>query len=205
MSNEFVSKEELEKERTPSELWDWYIEKVNQICASEEGRRAFRLQNDKEKHIKKLVEEVGPLAIFGKHKFGDTEQILLLPVIGSQNYDAKVIDKRTEPATETYVEITQAHEGEDNYWRRCELLKECYVFLKAPVIKKGKGKSLTVSIPPAATSVEERVQSEMNRIRDAAERKVGKGYPANTALIISFDDMPPFEKALEIMGDTYGR
>lgn len=137
MPNKHVSKEELEKEKTPSELWDWLIKKVNQVCSTSEGRRAFRLQ---EGNIKQLVEEVTPLAIFGKQKFGDTPQVLLQPVIGNQNYDAKIIDKRTEPASVTYVEITQAHEGEDNYWRRCELLKKGIVFLKASVIKTGKGR-----------------------------------------------------------------
>ena len=199
MPNEHVSKKELEKERTPSELWDWLIQKVNQICSTEEGRRTFRLQNDKEKHIKKLVEEIAPLAIFGKLKFGDTDQVFLQPVIGSQNYDAKVIDKRTEPASETYIEITQAHEGEDNYWRRCELLEKGMVFSKASVIKTGKGKNRHVSIPPEATSVEAGVTNELSRIIDAAKRKAGKDYPANTSLIISFDDMTLSEERLNMI------
>ena len=202
MPNEHVSKKELEKERTPSELWDWLIQKVNQICSTEEGRRTFRLQNDKEKHVKKLVEEVTPLAIYGKQKYGDTDQVFLQPVIGPQNYDAKVIDKRTEPASVTYIEITQAHEGEDNYWRRCELLEKGIVFSNAPVIKTGKGKNRSVSIPPEATSVEERVKNELNRILDAAKRKAGKDYPPNTSLIIFFDDTPPFEEALKVINHT---
>ncbi len=112
MTIELCNEEEIEKERTPSKLENWLIQKVNQICSTEEGKRTFRLQNDKEKLIKKLVEEVAPLAIFGKQKFGDTDRVLLQPVIGNQNYDAKVIDKRTQPASETYMEITQAHERE---------------------------------------------------------------------------------------------
>ena len=202
MAIEYCSQEEIEKQRTPSELWDWLIQKVNQICSTDEGRRAFRLQNDKEKLIKKLVEEVAPLAIFGNRKFGDTDQVLLQPVIGNQNYDAKVIDKRTEPASETYIEITQAHEGQDDYWRRCELLQKGIVFSNAPVIKTGKGKNRLVSIPPEATSVEERVKNELDRILDAANRKAGKDYPANTSLIIFFDDTPPFEKALKLINNT---
>jgi hypothetical protein len=199
MIEERCSKAEIEKERNPSELYDWLNQKVKQICSTKEGLKDFRLQKGL---LKQLVEEVAPLAIFGKQKFDDTDQVLLQPVIGNQNYDAVVTDLRTVPASKGYIEITQSHEGEDDYLRRCELLKEGYVFSKAPVIKTGKGKSRTVSIPPAATSVEERVKSEMNRILDAAKRKAGKDYPVNTALIISFDDMPPFEKALEVMGTT---
>ena len=197
MPNEYVSKEELEKERIPSELWDWLIQKVNQICSTEEGRRAFRLQNDKEKLIKKLVEEIAPLAIFSKHKFGDTDKVFLQPVIGKQNYDAIVTYFRNEPASVTYIEITQAHEGEDDYWRRCELLKNGCVFSYTPVIKDGTKKNRTVSIPPEATPVEERVKTELGRILDAAKKKESKDYPTNSSLLIFFDDTPPFQEVID--------
>ncbi|MDP2920290.1 MAG: hypothetical protein Q8O43_08750 [Dehalococcoidia bacterium] len=202
MPNEYVSKEELEKERIPSELWDWLIQKVNQICSTEEGRRAFRLQNDKEKLIKKLVEEIAPLAIFSKHKFGDTDQVLLKPVIGNQNYDAIVNDLRTKPASQSYLEITQAHEGANDYWRRCELLQKGIVFSNAPVIKIGKGKNRQVSIPPEATSVEEGVKTVLKRIIEAAKGKAGKNYPANTSLIIFFDDTTLSEERLKVINHT---
>jgi hypothetical protein len=196
---ERCSQEEIEKERTPSELWDWLNQKVKRICSTEEGLKDLRLQKF---HLKQLVEEVAPLAIFSKHKFGDTDQVLLQPVISNTNYDAKVIDKRTEPASETYIEITQAHEGENDYWRRRELLVKGNVPSYAPVIKKGKGKNRTVSIPNEATSVAERVKNELDRILDAAKGKAGKDYPANTSLIIFFDDTPPFEKALKVINHT---
>lgn len=194
MANKHVSQEEITTKRLPSELWDWLIQKVRQICSTKEGLRDFRLQKG---YIKQLVEEVAPLAVFGKHKFGDTDQVFLQPVIGNQGYDAKVIDKRTEPVSETYVEITQAHEDEDNYWRRCQLLEKGKVFSYAPVIKTGKGKSRKVSIPPEATPVEERVENELDRILVAATKKASIDYPASTSLIIFFDDTPPFLKVID--------
>ncbi|AII61550.1 hypothetical protein [Dehalococcoides mccartyi] len=193
---EYVSKAELEKERTPSELWNWLIQKVGHICSTKEGLTAFRLQYGL---LKKLPEEIAPVAIFGEHKFGSTDQILLKPVIGSQNYDAIVIDKRTEPSTETYIEITQAHEGENDYWRRCQLLNKGYVFSNAPVIKSGKGKNLQVSIPETATPVEAGVKNELDRIVDAANRKANKNYPDNTSLIIFFDDTKLSEERLQAL------
>lgn len=195
MSNERVSPEEITKQRTPSELWNWLIKKVKQICSTQEGIQDFRLQKGL---IKQLVEEIGPLAIFGMHKYADNDQILLQPVIGNQPYDAVVTDLRTKPASQTYIEITQSHEGENDYWRRCELLKKGYVFSYAPVIKTGAKKTkMQVSIPPKATSVEERVRNELERIRDAAKRKEGKDYPTNTSLIIFFDDTPPFQEVID--------
>lgn len=202
MTNKYISKEELEKVRTPYDMWDWLIQKVNYICSTEDGRRAFRLQNDKEKFIKKLNEEIAPLAIFGKLKFGSTDKVLLQPVIGNQNYDAKVIDKRTERFSLTYVEITQSHEGEDDYWRRLELYKKGVVFTRASVIKTGKGKNRLVSIPAEATDVEKDLENELNRILEALRRKAGRDYPPNTSLIVFFDDTGNFEEALKLTSKT---
>jgi hypothetical protein len=199
MVKERCSKEEIEKERNPFELYDWLNQKVAQICSTEEGLKDFRLQKG---FLKQLIEEVGPLAIFGKRKFSNTDQVLLQPVIGNQNYDAIVTDLRTKPAFKRFLEITQSHEGENDYWRRFELLKKGIVFSHAPIIKVGKGKNCTVSIPPEATSVEGRVKNELNMILDAAKRKAGKEYPANTSLIIFFNDMPPFEEALKVINNT---
>lgn len=194
MVKERCSKEEIEKERTPSELWNWLIQKVEQICSTKEGLKEFRLQKGL---LKQLVEEIGPLAIFAKHKFGDADQVYLQPAIGNQNYDAIVTDLRTNPASKNYLEITHAHEGGNDYWRRRELSEKGIVFSHAPVIKTGKGKNRTVSIPPEATPVEERVKNELDRILDAAKGKEHIDYPANTSLIIFFDDTPPFKEVID--------
>jgi len=100
---EYCSQLEIEKKRTPSELWDWLIQKVDQICSTDEGLEAFRLQKGL---LKKIPEEIAPLAIWGEYKFGNTDSVFLQPVIGNQNYDAKVIDNRIVPVSETYIEIT---------------------------------------------------------------------------------------------------
>lgn len=197
MSKDYINRKDLEKERTASELLDWLIQKVNQTCSTKEGLKDFRLQKGL---FKQLVEEIRPLAVFGNHRFGDTDQVFLQPVIGNQNYDARVIDKRTQPVSESYIEITQAHEGDDDYSRRVELLNKGFVPSKAPVIKEGKGKSRTVSIPLEATSVEEGVKSELNRIINAAKRKASNDhYPPNTSLIIFFDDTALSEERLRIL------
>ncbi|UCD08247.1 MAG: hypothetical protein JSU79_07775, partial [Dehalococcoidales bacterium] len=179
-----------------SELQDWLMQKVKQICSTKEGLEAFRLQKG---ILKKLPEEIVLLAIFGIQKFVDTDQVLLKPVIGSQNHDAIVTDFRTKPASKGYIEITQAHEGENDYFRRCELLKTGFVFSNAPVIKTGKGKNRKVSILPEATSVEEGVKNELNRIVEAAKKKACKEYPVNTSLIIFFDDMTLSNEKLDVL------
>jgi hypothetical protein len=191
MSNEFISKNELTEERTPSELRSWVIEKTGEMGSTQQGRRVLRLQKG---FAKQLMEEVLPLSIFGKQKYGDTDQVLLQPVIGNQHYDAVVTDRRTKPPTRSFIEITQSHEGRDNYLRRCQLLEKGYVSPYAPVIKTRTRKGWAFSIPSEADEVAVRVQNERQRILAAAKRKEGKHYSPNTSLVIFFDDAPSFQE-----------
>lgn len=181
------------RERTPLELLNWCRQKMDQICSTDEGRRILRLQKG---FAKQFIEEVYPLALFGHRKFGNANGVILQPVIGNQHYDAVVTDLRTNPASQSFLEITQSHEGQDNYWRRHELYKEGRVFPYAPIVKTGTRKSKVVSIPPEATSVERRVEGELAMIVAAAKRKEGGDYPLNTSLVLVFDDAPPFQKVM---------
>jgi len=118
MLHKRIGLEELTKKRTPSELLSWAKWKMEQIGSTDEGEKALRLR---EGLAKPLMEEVYPLAIFGWRKFGNTDQILMQPIIGNQSYDAIVTDLRSKPASESYIEITQSHEGENDYLRRLVL------------------------------------------------------------------------------------
>jgi len=195
MSNQGISVEELTKERTPSELLSWVKWKMDQIASTDEGERAVRLR---EGLAKQLMEEVYPLAIFGWRKFGNTDQILMQPIIGNQSYDAVVTNLRSEPASQSYVEVTQSHEGENDYLRRLVLQQQGFTFGHSPVIKKGTKKTgLQVSIPPKVVSPHEVADDELRRILDAAERKAAKDYPMNTSLIIVFHDDWFFRRAVD--------
>jgi hypothetical protein len=194
MSDESISIEELTKKRTPSELMCWVKQKMEQIGATDEEEKALRLH---EGLAKQLMEEVYPLAIFGWHKFGDTDRILLQPVIGSQNFDAIVTDLRTKPASQSYVEITQSHEGENDYLRRLVRQEQGFIFMPSDVTKTGTKKTgLKVSVKPNVNSGEI-AENELNRIVDAAKRKAGKDYPTNTSLIIVFDDDRFFQRRID--------
>ena len=76
------------------------------------------------------MEEVYPLAIFGWRKVDNTDQILLQSVIGNQNYDAVVTDLRSEPASQSYVEITQSHEGGSDYLGQTTIVMRQFGILK---------------------------------------------------------------------------
>ena len=76
------------------------------------------------------MEEVYPLAIFGWCKFDNTDQILIQSVIVNQNYEAVVSDLKSEPASQSYVEITQSHEGESDYLRQTTIIMRQSAVLK---------------------------------------------------------------------------
>jgi len=166
MLHKRIGLEELTKKRTPSELLSWAKWKMEQIGSTDEGEKALRLR---EGLAKPLMEEVYPLAIFGWRKFGNTDQILMQPIIGNQSYDAIVTDLRSKPASESYIEITQSHEGENDYLRRLVLQWQGFTFGYSPVIKKGTRKTrLQVSIRPKAVRLDEVARDELKRIFDAA-------------------------------------
>ncbi|MFC1905032.1 hypothetical protein ACFLXT_04670 [Chloroflexota bacterium] len=153
--------------------------------STNEGRKALTLH---EGHAKKFVEEVLPLAKFGERKFGSTDQVLLQPVIG-QNYDAVVTDLRTQPASQFYVEITQSHEGENQYLRSLVLYNRGLVSPYGKVSKKGtKRTGMQVSVEPGGAYIDEAARDELGRILAAAKNKASHDYPANCSLIIFFDD-----------------
>jgi hypothetical protein len=185
MSNEGISVEELTKKRTPSELLNWVNWKREQIASTEERERALILHKGL---AKQFEEEVYPLALFGQRKYGDTDQILMQPIIGNQSYDAIVTDLRSKPASESYIEITQSHEGENDYFRRLVLGHKGFVFGHSRAIKKGTRQNRQVSIPPQVVTPSDVARDELGRIVDAARRKEAKDYPANTSLIIVFND-----------------
>jgi len=195
MSNELINIQELTKKRTPSELLSWVEWKMEQIGSTNEGARALTLHEGLAKY---LTEEVYPLAIFGWRKFGNTDQILMQPIIGNQGYDAIVTDLRSEPASESYIEITQSHEGENDYLRRLVLQLQGITFGHSPVIKRGTKKTgLQVSMAPKATTPGEVAEGELKRIFNAARRKEAKDYPINTSLIIVFNDDWFFQRAVD--------
>lgn len=195
ISNESVSIEELAKARTPLELLYWVELKMDQIGSTDDGERALRLR---EGLAKQLIEEVYPLAIFGWHKFGNTDRILLQPVIGNQSYDAVVTDLTCEPSSLSYVEITQSHEGETEYLRRLDLQQRGFTFGHSPITKKGTKKTgLQVSVEPQVVHPSDVAKDELERIVDAAKRKAAKDYPTNTSLIIVFDDDGFFQRATD--------
>ena len=195
MLGEGISKEELTRRRTPSGLLSWASAKRKKIASTERGEKALIRH---EGLAKQFEEEVYPLALFGQRRFGNTDQILMQPVIGNQGYDAVITDLSSNPPADSYIEITQAHEGEDDYLRRCVLAERGIVTKHSPVTKTGTRKTgIELSTPFTALGAAVIARKELKKILDAAKRKTGTDYPINTSLLIVFDDGVYFGVAVD--------
>jgi hypothetical protein len=189
------SEAEIAKERTPRALLRWVEETFDRDNVTEAFVRAIRLRRGR---AKQLVEEIYPLATYAARKYGDSESVWVKPVLGNQNYDAVLTDRSHCPALVSYVEVTQAHEGETEHLRAVYLDEHGYVPGTGPVHKTGTKKTgLHVSPELEAVPVVETAHSELRRIAEAVKRKESKAYPDSTCLVVTFDDGPMFREVID--------
>jgi len=178
-----LTEENLQQVRSVAELLPWVESCIAQIGSTNEGRRSVRLRQGL---AKPLVEEALPIGIFGMHHFGATNDVSIRLVLGNQNYDAEVQGCESQFS---FIEVTQAHEGEDEHLRMLVLEEKGHVSTVGEVQKSGtKATGITVDVETIAVSHEAQRDKEIGRIGDAIERKIGKDYPARTALVVVFDD-----------------
>jgi hypothetical protein len=195
MAEAFVTAEEIEKERTAEELAAWIECKIGAIAALEGGKEAIRLRRGL---CKKLVEEVYAISIFATFKYSSEPLVKLLPVLGNQQYDVRVTDMRETPSRIHYLEITQAHEGEQDYLRMLELTRKGNVWASGAVVKKGtKHTGIEVTVDGSAKSMSEHMDRGTKLIKEAIERKSGGRYNSNTSLVVMFEDTIAFRDEQE--------
>ena len=193
----YITKEELEIPRSAAEVRPWVDAILEEISKTEEGRQAVRFR---EGYLKELTEEALPLGIFCEHYFNSSHCVTLNHLTGNQNYDVKITDKRLKQSPLKYLEITQAHEGEDAHLRMIKLKEEGHANAFGKVKKIGtKHTGLSIEIENEAIEHGELVRKELKRIHEAANRKKGKVYPEGTGLIIICDDYVAFRKPEDIV------
>ena len=186
--SELGTKEELETPRSAASLLPWVLMRINEISMTSDGKRAIRLH---EGHAKELVEEILSIAWFAHHHFGASEEVLICPQIGSQNFDASVDDSRECPSPVRFIEATQARDGELDYLRMLHLERHGRVPGAGPIKKEGSKRDGIVTVPEGrAFRINELVANQIRLIRAAIERKRRKKgqYPPRTALVIVLDD-----------------
>jgi len=187
VSMKFITEGDLIIERTPQELINWFDYKLNEIQQQEGGKKALRMR---EGLCKKMLEELYPLRILAEFQFANRNDIRLQLVIGNQNYDALIIDRSFSPECRNKLEITQAHEGENHFFKRLMIQEKGWAPLSGQVIKRGtKNTGISLDAHLIMRDVEDSLHTQKNLIGKALERKTKKKYDPNTSLLIMFDDI----------------
>ena len=98
-----IDKAELERPRTATEMLAWVNAAAERFNATTETKAAARLGR---LGAKELWGEARPIALFAYRYFDASPQVTITHVIGNQNYDATVDDRREYPARVKYIEVT---------------------------------------------------------------------------------------------------
>ena len=116
-------------------------------------------------------------------------------VLGNQNYDAIVVDARTDTKKISYIEVTLVHEGYDAYLRMLHLHEKGYVSGLGEVKSKGtKRTGLHIEVEESMTSQKDVLAQESQLFEDALSRKAQKTYRDNTVLLLAYDDRMSFDR-----------
>jgi hypothetical protein len=183
--NELTS-EELQAPRTAAQFLPWVEQRMAAVAATDAGKHAIGFRKGL---VKPLVEEALPLGIFAAHHFWGSDNVTIALVLGNQNYDATIEDHRAQKSPFSFIEVTQAHEGENEHLRMLVLEREGHVSLLGPVHKSGtKATGIHVEVEGVALRHATVLQRELDRVEAAILRKTGKPYPPDTALLVVFDD-----------------
>ena len=113
-----LTEEQLQKERSAAEFLPWVEGLLQTLGASPEGKTTVRFRRGL---AKRLVEEALPLGILALHHYCSSEEVRLRLVLGNQNHDAVIDDQRANPSPFSFVEVTQAHAGEEEHLRMLAL------------------------------------------------------------------------------------
>ena len=183
---DIVTKAELEIPRYADQFLPWVENKLDYLHTIKKGKRIIRFRQG---FAKELIEEALPIGIFCLHHFKSSPDIKIQHIIGNQKYDAIVTDLGENKSPISFLEVTQAHEGENEHLRMLALERDGHVSAIGTVRKTGtKHTGITVYVSNEAKRHSELLNNELDKIKEAAERKSDKVYSNGTALLIVFDD-----------------
>lgn len=189
MWEKLFSDEDIQEIRTPDELSQWLATLFGNLETARGGKEAVRLRKGL---CKELVEEVFPLSKWANLVYPGNNEIKLEPVLGNQNYDALIHGG----ASEIRVEVTQAHEGENEFLRRLMLHREGSAPAHGKILKTGtKRTGISVKAKVEAVSHEGVVSQTIEHVENAINNKISKTYDDNTVLLVMFEDSLIFEDA----------
>ena len=191
-----VTQQELETPRSAADMLAWV-----DAAHARFNTRELRAQARAGKHFaNELVLEARPMALFAYRYFGASSQVMITHVIGNQNYDGIVDDKRAPPDTISYIEVTTTLKTYQDSLRMELLSKQGHVAVYGPVTAVGpRHKRVSISAEGMAREHQAIRSDHLKLVREAVESKAKKKYQQNTVLVVAVDDSVPFSQKEDVV------
>jgi hypothetical protein len=198
-----VTKQELETPRTAEDMLAWV-----DSAHARFNTKALKAQAREGKHFaNELVLEARPMALFAHRYFEASPLVIIRQVLGNQNYDAVIEDRRPRPESIRYLEVTTTLKTYEDSLRMELLNKQGHVAAYGPVTAEGpRHKRLSIKAEGMAREHTSIRADHLKLVQDAVERKAKKKYEENTVLIVAVDDSTPFREKEDVEAlDTLAR
>ncbi len=194
-SGPVLTRQELETPRTAAEMRAWI-----DAAHSRFNTKALRAEAREGRHFaNELVLEARPMALFAYRYFGASPDVIIRHVLGNQNHDGTVEDKRQQPDSIRYLEVTTTLKTYEDSLRMELLSKHGHVAAYGPVTAEGpRYKRLSIKAEGMARAHKSIRADHLKLVQDAVERKAKKKYEENTVLIVAVDDSTPFREKEDV-------
>jgi hypothetical protein len=190
-SQPVLTQEELSIPRSAAEMLTWVGSahaRFNTRELKAEARQGKHFANE-------LVLEARPMALFAHRHYGASAQVVITHVLGNQNYDGVVEDKRSSPDSIRYIEVPTTLKTYEDSLRMEILSKQGHVAAYGPVTAEGpRHNRISIRADGMAREHTAIRADHLKRVEDAIERKAKKKYEPNTVLIVAVDDSGPFRE-----------
>jgi hypothetical protein len=162
--------------------------------------KELRVEAREGKHFSnELIHEARPMALFAYRYFGATPEVVIKHVIGSQNYDAMVEDKRERPEAIRYLEATTTLKTYEDSLRMEVLSEKGSVAAFGPVVAEGpRRQRISIKAPGIAREHTAIRADHLKLVEQVVERKAKKNYEPNTVLIVAVEDFVPFSQKEDV-------
>jgi hypothetical protein len=186
-----LTQQELETPRTAGEMLAWV-----DATHARFNTKQLKAEARAGKHFAdKLIHEARPMALFADRHFGASPQVVIKHVIGNQNYDGIVEDRRRHPDSIRFLEVTTTLKTYEDSLRMELLSEQGHVAAYGPVTAEGpRHKRVSITAEGIAREHKAIRDDHLKLVQQAVERKANKKYEKDTAVIVAVDDSVPFRE-----------
>ena len=186
-----LTKDELQTPRSAEEMLDWVYAALGRF-----NNKALKAAAREGKFFaKELTDEALPMALFAQRYFDSSPDVLISHVIGSQQYDATVEDRRANASPIQYIETTVSDRDYTESLRMEILNRDGSVPAYGDVQAEGpKGQRTLLKAKSMAVNHDKIRAKHIAAVIGVVKSKAAKSYPNNTALVVRIDDAGAFRE-----------